>query len=324
MNKYVVVIIVSLFATVSAASQNLERVNASDFFDNHAGKIVYIELADTQVLVFDDTMNASYVLHGRPLEIRAKNVEVKGSVTILAYSPAYHAPDTSGQPATAPPQPQAAQGRGANSPGDGGAVGITGTQGGIGKTGDPAAKMRLFLENAVGSGTITFNDAGMKGGLGQLGGIGGNGGKGGKGHDRGKCDGSDSPSAGGPGGDGGIGGKGGIGGPGGKGGDIEFGKALCTLSSHVRVLSPQSDGGDGGTGGMGGANGGANVGGDGMGCVLGDGTGGPASNVQGTDRSHTPGPQGDQGAKGTEGAITCKDCQTQPSISDSGKITCSQ
>jgi len=313
-----------VLASVGAAGQNLERVNAGDFFDSHAGKIVYIELADTQVLVFDDAENPSYVLHGRPLEIRAKNIEVKGNVLILAYTPDEHGPDTTGQPATAPPQPPGAQGGGTNSPGDGGAVGITGTQGGIGKPGSPAAKMRLFVENVLGSGTITFNDVGMKGGQGQMGGIGGNGGHGGKGHDRGKCDGSDSPSAGGPGGDGGIGGKGGTGGPGGKGGDIEFGRALCALSSRVKVISPKSEGGDGGTAGMGGANGGGAIGGDGMGCVLGDGGGGPASNVQGTNRSSTPGPKGDSGAKGDGGAITCKDCLTQPSVSDSGQIACSQ
>jgi hypothetical protein len=316
------VFMISFVATLSAVGQSLERVNASDFFDSHAGRIVYIELADTQVLVFDDAMNDSYILHGRPMEIRAKNIEVKGNVTILAYSPAEHAPDTAGQPGTPPGQPQGAQGGGTNSPGDGGAVGTTGTTGGIGKTGDPADKMRLLFETVLGNGTITFNDLGMKGGRGQMGGIGGNGGHGGKGHDRGKCDGSDSPSSGGPGGDGGIGGKGGPGGPGGEGGDIEFDKALCAVSSRIRILSPKSDGGDGGIPGMGGANGGAGLGGDGMGCVIGNGNGGSASNVQGTDRSHTPGPQGDPGAKGAEGKISCKNCQTQPAINESGQISC--
>jgi hypothetical protein len=324
MNPYISSILILFLATAGAAAQDLERVNASDFFDRHAGRIVYIELSDTQVLVFDDAMNLSYTLHGRPLEIRAKNIEVKGSVSVVAFSPDEHAPDTPGQPATAPGQPQAAQGGGTNSPGDGGATGITGTQGAIGKTGDSAAKMRLFFENVAGNGTITFNDAGMKGGKGELGGIGGNGGHGGKGHDRGKCDGSDSPSSGGPGGDGGIGGKGGPGGPGGKSGDIEFGRSLCATSARVRVISPKSEGGDGGNPGMGGANGGAGLGGDGMGCIVGNGGGGSASNIPGTDRSYTPGPGGDPGAKGAVGTVTCEDCQTQPAVNDSGQINCSQ
>lgn len=324
MKNYRVATVILVLAAASCAGQTLERVNASDFFDSHAGKIVYIELADTQVLVFDDTMNPQYVLHGRPLEIRAKNIEVKGSVLVLSYAPTEQAADKTGQPSTPAGKPQAAQGAGANSPGDGGAVGTTGTQGDTGHTGDPAAKMRLYFEKVLGSGNITFNNAGMKGGTGQLGGIGGNGGHGGKGHDRGKCDGSDSPSSGGPGGDGGIGGQGGTGGTGGAGGDIEFGRGLCAVSPQVKVISPKSEGGDGGTGGMGGANGGAGLGGDGMGCVIGDGNGGSASNVPGTDRSHTPGPKGDQGGKGAQGTIACKDCQAQPSISDSGQIACIQ
>ena len=87
MKTYFIATVMSVLVSVGAAGQNLERANAGDFFDSHAGKIVYIELADTQVLVFDDAANPFYVLHGRPLEIRAKNIEVKGNVIILAYAP---------------------------------------------------------------------------------------------------------------------------------------------------------------------------------------------------------------------------------------------
>jgi hypothetical protein len=316
--------LMSLLLTASCAGQTLERVNASDFFDSHAGKIVYIELADTQVLVFDATMNDLYVLHGRPLEIRAKNIEVSGDVHVLAFAPSEHAADKTGQPATAPAQHEAGQGQGTNSPGFPGATGITGTTGDVGNTGAPAAKMRLFFDNVQGDGTITFDNQGMKGGQGQLGGIGGNGGHGGKGHDRGKCDGSDSPSSGGPGGNGGIGGKGGPGGQGGTSGDIEFGKTMCSLTTKVKLLSPNSDGGDGGHGGMGGANGGAGLGGNGMGCLVGDGGGGSASDVPGLDRSKTPGPDGDPGLKGDQGTIKCQDCQTQPAVDNAGQIACPQ
>jgi hypothetical protein len=313
MKLHVIAIMILLCPAANTADVKLERVDAGDFFDSHAGKIVYIELADTQVLVFDEAMNASYVLHGRPLEIRAKNIEVRGKVTVLAFGPEEHAPDTTGQPATAPPQPEAGQGQGTNSPGFPGAVGITGTIGAMGKAGSSAASMKLFFENVLGGGTITFNDTGMNGGKGQQGGIGGNGGHGGKGHDRGACDGSDSPSSGGPGGAGGIGGQGGPGGPGGKSGDVDFGMGVLNNSAHVIVISGESDGGVGGNPGMGGASGGAGIGGNGKGCVIGDGNGGSASNDPGLDRSHTPGPPGDTGAKGAAGTITCKTCPTQPS-----------
>ena len=52
MKTYFIATVMSVLVSVGAAGQNLERVNAGDFFDSHAGKIVYIELADTQVLVF--------------------------------------------------------------------------------------------------------------------------------------------------------------------------------------------------------------------------------------------------------------------------------
>lgn len=313
----------TLAVGVQGADAPSERIKASDFFDAHAGNIVYIELADSQVLVFDSNDNPLYVLHGRPLEIRAKYVEVNGDVTVRAFAPDEHAPDKLGQPPTPPGQPQAAQSKGSGSLGDGGATGTTGTPGDPGNPGSAARKMRLYVDSIGGKGTLTFDNKGMTGGRGQQGGIGGNGGHGGKGHDRGKCDGSDSPSTGGPGGDGGIGGRGGPGGSGGQSGDIEFGVGLCKSSSRVRFLSLQSEGGEGGLPGMGGGNGGGGLGGDGMGCVIGNGNGGSANPTNGVDRSQTPGPNGSTGPKGAAGSITCADCRSSPTLSVLGQPSCS-
>ena len=271
--------IISLCPILSAQQNQLERVDAADFFDLNAGSIVYIEIADSQVLVFNDQDNSKYVLHGRPLEIHAKTIETTGNVVVRSFSENEHGPDTPGVPPTQPQAPDKPQGPGSGDNGQKGDNGAQGATGATGQPGDPSAMFRLYISAATGSGSITFNSAGMKGGPGQEGGKGQNGQRGGRGHDRSS---SDSPGDGGNGGDGGIGGQGGQGGTGGAGGDIVFDTQMCLLTA-VRLLSPESNGGDPGT--SGGMPGGHGEGGSGFG-TFGNTDSGHAGTSDGTPRQN--------------------------------------
>lgn len=295
----------------------LEKVEASDFFDVNAGPIVYIETADSQVLVFNANKNEQYVLHGRPLEIHAKTIELTGDVMIRSFAQTEHGSDTAGTPPTESQLPQKPQGQGSGDNGQPGDPGHPGAAGAIGGRGDPSDVFRLYLWSSIGQGTITFNSSGMRGGKGQTGGKGQNGQQGGKGHDRGS---SDSPGDGGNGGDGGVGGQGGPGGPGGRGGKIIFDHQTCLLKS-VRLISPESDGGDPGSPGKGGASGGHGDGGGGYG-TFGDTSGGHPGLTDGTDRHNQDGPKGVTGVKGASGEISCSDCAKPIAIGKDGKLDC--
>lgn len=309
--------IVSLCPTLPGQQNQPERVDAADFFDLNAGSIVYIEIADSQVLVFNDQDNTKYVLHGRPLEIHAKTIETTGDVVVRSFSETEHGRDTPGVP---PTQPQAAdkpQGQGSGDNGQKGDNGGPGATGATGNPGDPSATFRLYIGAVTGAGSITFNSAGMKGGQGQEGGKGQNGQRGGKGHDRTS---SDSPGDGGNGGDGGGGGQGGQGGIGGAGGDIVFDGQVCSLPA-VHLASAESSGGDPGTPGKGGMAGGHGEGGGGC-CTFGDTSGGKAGISDGINRQNEPGPRGLDGVKGPPGKISCVNCASPAMIDKDGKIHC--
>jgi hypothetical protein len=306
-----------IVAMPKATLAQLEEVEASDFFDVHAGEIVYIEIADSQVLVFDSQKNDAYTLSGRPFEIRARNVRVSGDVVIQSFRTTAHGPDKLNQPDTPAPKPQGTYGPGSGDNGGKGDNGTPGTQGDTGNPGSDSATFRIFLSSISGTGTLTFDASGMKGGTGQHGGNGGNGGQGGKGHNR-KYQ-AESPGDGGDGGDGGVGGQGGTGGKGGASGNVLFGSTICSSAQYIRMKSPPSLGGDPGIPGKGGAQGGVGPGGDGD--VEGGGHGGANPGI---DRKAEDGPKGTEGTNGTKGTIKCLDCdQKSVVISEStGVLEC--
>src|ERR1700678_760406 len=75
------------FCAAFAASGQDKPKAAKDFFPGPGDtrKVIYIETADDEVLTFDDSDNASYVLDGRALEIRSAKVRIHGNVSIRGF-----------------------------------------------------------------------------------------------------------------------------------------------------------------------------------------------------------------------------------------------
>lgn len=285
-----------------------ERVKlARDFFPGvgDGRKVVYIEVADDEVLLFDSADNDAYVLGGRALEIHAAHAKVKGVVVIRSFPDGSHGPDTSGV------APKGNDGlTGANGVGDG-VGGDRGERGHRGNTGDPggpgrtARRMALFIDKLdfdAAPSALKLLNSGEKGGKGQTGGQGGTGGRGGHGQDR-ECPGSRGPGNAGPRGAAGASGTGGQGGPGGNGGEIVLNKALFGLKGTS--ITAENNGGEGGLPGDPGALGlVGEPGGAGAGCGT-DG-GGDAKHIDPLPPDPYVPPSPSQ--KGQEAKIVCKDC----------------
>ena len=279
-----------------------EEVAAKDFFSQDSRKVIYIEVGRGQTLVFDSADTGKYVLGGKPLEIRADEIEVRGDVVITS-SPKKGA-DHLESAGVGQPGKVGGQGYGDGAGGGVGFQGDQGPQGGTAKDGDPARTARLSFRKVSGSGSLTIDDSGAKGGTGGEGGRGGLGGEGGHGANR-DC--NNGPGNGGNGGPGGVGGTGGVGGHGGSGGNIEINRAMCGyLTSKRLVLIVQGgSGGDGGIGGLGGDGGAGGQGGSG-------GCGGGGSNnsgvLPGASRVAERGQTGPKGPDGQDGKVRCVDC----------------
>lgn len=286
------------------------EVDAAPFFtksSKDARPYVYIQLPPNQTLVFHDSDNPKYVLHGRALTITAATIKVDGNVIIQAFSAADHGQDFTDLVANG-----GTKGRdGLNNQGDG-----NGENAGDGHPGDPgktggdgpnAELIRLNVAKIVGTGdwSLTVNDSGGKGGHGGIGGVGGAGGRGGQGKD---ADSSHDGAAAGNGGSGGFGGPGGDGGPGGTGGVIQYQRTVCGLitSGRLKLVADGGDGGDPGQGGLGGTRGSPGDAGSGYGGHHG-GKGGEF----GTDRSQTRSAGGHQGPSPKKTDSLCIDCQNK-------------
>ncbi len=289
----------------AAAIGDQKKVSATSFFANDGRRVIYIETAPDETLVFDETDNSRYVLQGRYLEIRAKTVELQGNVTIRAFNENdrglddHHVGDAGANGANG------VQGSGDGGGGSAGQVGSQGGQGQPGGDGKGAKRVRLYVESLAGTGKLTIANKGMPGGKGGEGGKGGTGGCGGKGADR---TGSNGPGNGGRGGDGGVGGVGGTGGTGGVGGNIEITLALCPAIKNHRI-ELVANGGSGGLGGIGGTGGAGGCRGEGGGGGLGGGGGTPSE--PGTSHENDRGQTGTQGSNGNPGRLVCMDCPTK-------------
>lgn len=301
----------------------LERVDALDFFSTYAGPIVYIEVADSQVLVFDasknDVAGVGYVLHGRPLEIHAKNVEVTGEVVVRSFTDKEHGADAPPAIAQKARSGEAAGGQGSGDNGSPGQNGDNGSTGNTGGNGTDSAPFRIYIGSITGKGTLAFNSFGMGGGRGQDGQPGQDGQRGGHGHNR--ADGG-SCGEGGYGGDGGIGGQGGQGGPGGSGGDIFIDESACSDPS-ILLLSPPSKPGQSGTPGHGGDRGGIGDGGGGKGFENGcENSQDRKDHHAGTSHTSELGPQALPGVPGATGKVICEGCTKQVTVDAAGHLKC--
>jgi hypothetical protein len=102
-----------LCCEIPLAAQNKVKP-AKDFFPglSDVRKVVYIETADDEVLTFDEGDNASYILNGRALEIRAAKIKVHGSVLVRSFAESTHGTDTAGAAAKGPDGPPGTQRKG--------------------------------------------------------------------------------------------------------------------------------------------------------------------------------------------------------------------
>ena len=279
-----------------------EEVSGKGFFATDARKVIYIEVGKGQRLVLDQADNEKYVLNGKLLEIRADEVEVRGDVKIIS-SPKKGS-DTQEKVGVGLTGDYGGKGHGDGGGGVAGGEGHQGPDGKPGGDGDSAHRVRLYVAKLIGSGSLTIDNSGAKGGTGGEGGKGGLGGKGGDGANRESGNGAGNGATGGT---GGVGGKGGIGGTGGKGGDIEFTKTLCSAltSKKLSLLAKTGFGGDGGIGGLGGDGGARGEGGSGGGA---GGGGGGDPGKKGLSRENERGPTGSTGKTSSDGKIRCIDC----------------
>ena len=294
----VVLLLVSQFRSsiiAQAPEATKERVYAETFFTDVKDK-VYIQTTANQVLVFDaEKIGArSLVLNGNDLDISAPEVEVIGEVKIVAYPAGATGTDNAGKVADAGrPGGTSESNSGCGRDGCTGPTGDPGKPGMAGGDGKPAGAVRLRIASLTGTGTLTIEAVGQKGGSGGRGGRGGNGWTGGPGHGASCGDWlgrhRDDAGKGGKGGRGGSGGAGGAGGKGGNGGRITFSQSLADIIGFGKLVLSTA-GGLGGDGGIGGGKGGPGNGGPG-----GDGKG-ECGRARGDD-----GPRGDDGADGGKG-----------------------
>ena len=300
-------------------------IKASQFFarlDQLADtrKYVYIQIPAGDTLVFRDSDNELYILHGRALSIRADNVRVDGKVVIRSFSPmvaADHGEDRTVQRAYPADGPTAQNGLNYQKDGHGtkppqAPSGVTGNPGGPGPSAHP---VRLDIKKLEGTGDwslLVANDGG-KGGLGQQGSDGLKGGRGGDGRNREAC--GDSPGNAGEGGDGGFGGQGG---PGGKGGDsavIQYTRVLIPFvqSGRVTFSNVGGDPGEPGSGGNGADGGPSGTAGAGKTCnPLSPDGGGVGANPGASHRAEK-GPKGGSEGPGKAGEAVCINCSSAKS-----------
>ena len=148
-----------------------EEVPAKTFFSQDSRKVIYIEVGRGQRLIFDSADNSKYLLGGKPLEIRADEIEIRGDV-VIGSSPK-KGDDYSDSVAVGLRGKTGSQGYGDGAGGGGGGQGGQGPQGGTGKIGNPAKISRLSFRQMIGSGSLTIDNSGAKGGKGGEGGRGG-------------------------------------------------------------------------------------------------------------------------------------------------------
>lgn len=202
-------------------------------------------------------LESSIVTNGHPLDIEAREIEVRNGAQIIAFStprPGIGAlPQVPINNGTTGTYPGGDGGTGAN-----GEIGLNGLDGRM----DPAP---ISVKSLLVDGLLDINADGEQGGKGGKGGPGGKGGKGGDGQDGWakigwSCNGKGDDGT--PGGDGGAGGLGGKGGKGGKGG-ANVGLALLLPQTSVSFSSQAGKGGLGGGPGDVGPSGDIGIGGKG-------------------------------------------------------------
>jgi hypothetical protein len=284
------------------------QVAAASFFtksSNDTRRYVYIQLPPGQSLVFSESENEKYYLHGRALIISASRISVDGNVVVHSFSADDHGQDHTNDVSKGGNTGPGGLNNQGNGNGTDGQSGLPGEPGAAGGDGPQAQPVQLRVQDFVGTGewTFTIDDSGGKGGHGGKGGIGGTGGRGGQGKDGDSShDGADA----GNGGPGGPGGHGGTGGPGGAAGLIQYSKSLCSLiaSGRLKVIANAGDGGDPGEGNLGGPGGSPGDAGSGSGNRH-SGKGGEF----GADRSKEKSTSGDKGKSGTSVLPICSDCK---------------
>jgi hypothetical protein len=295
----------SLSQTVSAE----ERIDAAEIFKKKEDPIS-IQGNPSQIIVFEETQNADYVLDGRALEINAEVVEVNGNVTIRAFRDGQKGADAltpglGGAPGR--------QGSSCGQDGCDGSDGGSGMAGAAGANGRAAKPFQIDIRKFAGAGRLQFISTGQRGGNGSAGGRGGDGGPGGSGRDRLsiaagdiQCA-SDTPAGnGGNGGDGGAGGDGGPGGDGGHSAEIRYSRKLCSALTPQATVSFNFSGGKDGTGGFGGKGGNGGLAGEaGKGSRCGPGGYRGRVGLPGSS-----GARGDDGEVGISGHFVCLDCET--------------
>ena len=225
--------------------------SAKEFFGGPDDKrrVIYIEIPDDEVLLFEQAPGAAndFISYGKPIEIRAVRVQVKGDVKIRAFPMGTHQAAKSGTGGKGDDGGEGAEGKGNSAQGGRGAPGERGKTGDPGTEGSPARSMKLFVAGVAFADDVsklTLDNSGQGGGQGQQGGKGGTGGRGGKGQKR-LCDPQTGPGPAGPRGAPGAQGTGGQGGTGGNGGQIIYSCALSDLVTKGRLVTI-SKGGPGG------------------------------------------------------------------------------